>query len=132
MVKTFFALRMLATRNYTKLFAIKRHPFFLPGSSTGGSGGGRAIGATVGGADSAAGGKPCAAYGGPRTLMEKISPVGSVYQAGTLSGNPVAMAAGIATLEIMQEDGAYEQLEIQSEKKAPPKPKIAANTSKDW
>ncbi len=60
------------------------------------------------------GGMPCAAYGASRKLMEMISPVGSVYQAGTLSGNPAAMAAGTATLEIMQEDGAYDTLEERS------------------
>jgi glutamate-1-semialdehyde 2,1-aminomutase len=43
--------------------------------------------------------------------MELVSPVGPMYQAGTLSGNPLAMAAGIATLEILKEEGAYEQLE---------------------
>jgi len=64
------------------------------------------------------GGMPCAAYGGSRKLMEMISPVGAVYQAGTLSGNPIAMSSGISTLEIMQEDNAYEQLETQSEKLA--------------
>ncbi|MDX6644887.1 MAG: glutamate-semialdehyde -aminomutase, partial [Miltoncostaeaceae bacterium] len=57
------------------------------------------------------GGLPCAAYAGPRRLMELISPAGSVYQAGTLSGNPLAMAGGMATLEVMQEEGAYETLE---------------------
>ncbi len=60
------------------------------------------------------GGMPCAAYGASRKLMEMISPVGSVYQAGTLSGNPAAMAAGTATLEIMQEEGAYDVLEDRS------------------
>ena len=60
------------------------------------------------------GGLPCAAYGGPRRLMEMISPAGSVYQAGTLSGNPLAMAGGTATLDIMQEAGAYETLERRS------------------
>ena len=60
------------------------------------------------------GGLPCAAYGGPKRLMELISPSGSVYQAGTLSGNPLAMAGGIATLEILQEAGAYEALERRS------------------
>ncbi|MGZ4184517.1 MAG: glutamate-1-semialdehyde 2,1-aminomutase [Solirubrobacteraceae bacterium] len=55
------------------------------------------------------GGFPAAAYGGPRHLMEQIAPAGDVYQAGTLSGNPVACAAGLAT--IMQlNDAAYEQL----------------------
>jgi len=57
------------------------------------------------------GGLPCAAYAGPRHLMEQISPAGPVYQAGTLSGNPLAMAAGQATLDILQEPGVYEGLE---------------------
>jgi glutamate-1-semialdehyde 2,1-aminomutase len=60
------------------------------------------------------GGLPCAAYAGPKKLMEQLSPVGQVYQAGTLSGNPLAMAAGLATLEILQEPGAYEALEERS------------------
>ena len=60
------------------------------------------------------GGLPCAAYGGPQKLMEQISPTGKVYQAGTLSGNPLAMAGGIATLEVLQESGAYEGLEWHS------------------
>jgi glutamate-1-semialdehyde 2,1-aminomutase len=57
------------------------------------------------------GGLPCAAYCGPRDIMQQISPAGPVYQAGTLSGNPLAMAAGLATLEILEEPGAYQQLE---------------------
>jgi glutamate-1-semialdehyde 2,1-aminomutase len=57
------------------------------------------------------GGLPCAAYAGPTSLMERVSPAGPVYQAGTLSGNPLAMAAGLATLEILEEPGAYESLE---------------------
>jgi len=48
------------------------------------------------------GGLPCAAYGGPRKFMDLVSPSGGVYQAGTLSGNPLAMAGGIATLDILQ------------------------------
>jgi glutamate-1-semialdehyde 2,1-aminomutase len=60
------------------------------------------------------GGLPCAAYGGPRHLMEQVSPSGPVYQAGTLSGNPLAMAGGLATLEILQEPDAYERLERKS------------------
>jgi len=52
------------------------------------------------------GGMPVGAYGGRRDLMEQVSPLGAVYQAGTLSGNPVAMAAGLATLEVLAtEDG---------------------------
>jgi glutamate-1-semialdehyde 2,1-aminomutase len=60
------------------------------------------------------GGVPCAAYGGPRQYMELISPSGPVYQAGTLSGNPLAMAAGLSTLEILKEPGCYELLERRS------------------
>jgi glutamate-1-semialdehyde 2,1-aminomutase len=59
------------------------------------------------------GGLPVGAYGGSRALMEQLSPLGPVYQAGTLSGNPVAMAAGIATLTRLLGDGgaAYAELE---------------------
>src|SRR5439155_11090301 len=57
------------------------------------------------------GGLPCAAYAGPAAIMERVSPAGPVYQAGTLSGNPLAMAAGLATLEILEEQGAYTALE---------------------
>jgi glutamate-1-semialdehyde 2,1-aminomutase len=56
------------------------------------------------------GGMPVAAYGGPRSLMEQVSPLGPVYQAGTLSGNPVGMAAGIATLTLCRAAGFYESL----------------------
>jgi glutamate-1-semialdehyde 2,1-aminomutase len=62
------------------------------------------------------GGLPIGAYGASRHIMEQVSPAGPVYQAGTLSGNPLATAAGIATLEILQEPGAYEQLEAASAK----------------
>jgi glutamate-1-semialdehyde 2,1-aminomutase len=61
------------------------------------------------------GGLPVGAYGGKRDLMAQIAPQGSVYQAGTLSGNPVAMAAGIATLEQIQKDGFYEALDQKAE-----------------
>jgi glutamate-1-semialdehyde 2,1-aminomutase len=64
------------------------------------------------------GGLPIGAYGAGRKLMEMISPAGPVYQAGTLSGNPLAMSAGIATLEILQEPGAYQTLEATSAKLA--------------
>lgn len=60
------------------------------------------------------GGLPVGAYGGSRALMELISPAGPVYQAGTLSGNPLAMSGGLATLEILQEPGTYEALEKSS------------------
>ncbi|HUU09030.1 MAG TPA: glutamate-1-semialdehyde 2,1-aminomutase [Phycisphaerae bacterium] len=57
------------------------------------------------------GGLPVGAYGGRRDLMQQVSPVGPVYQAGTLSGNPLAMAAGIATLDVLAGPGAYAALE---------------------
>jgi glutamate-1-semialdehyde 2,1-aminomutase len=56
------------------------------------------------------GGMPVGAYGGRRDLMEQVAPAGPVYQAGTLSGNPVAMAAGLAMLELIQAPGFYEDL----------------------
>ncbi len=57
------------------------------------------------------GGLPVGAYGGRRDIMEMVSPLGPVYQAGTLSGNPLAMAAGAATLEALAEPGVYESLD---------------------
>ncbi len=60
------------------------------------------------------GGMPVGAYGGKRELMEQIAPQGRIYQAGTLSGNPVAMAAGIATLELLQHPDFYKILEKKS------------------
>ena len=56
------------------------------------------------------GGLPVGAYGGKREIMERMSPVGPVYQAGTLSGNPLAMAAGIATLDILRTAPPYQVL----------------------
>ncbi|ODU42770.1 glutamate-1-semialdehyde 2,1-aminomutase [uncultured Aquimonas sp.] len=56
------------------------------------------------------GGMPVGAYGGRRELMSQVAPSGPIYQAGTLSGNPVAMAAGLATLELIQAPGFYEDL----------------------
>jgi glutamate-1-semialdehyde 2,1-aminomutase len=56
------------------------------------------------------GGMPLAAFGGPRQLMEQLAPLGPVYQAGTLSGNPVATACGLATLEQISQPGFYERL----------------------
>ena len=56
------------------------------------------------------GGMPVAAYGGPKSLMERVSPLGPMYQAGTLSGNPIGLAAGIATLSICRAEGFYEGL----------------------
>ena len=57
------------------------------------------------------GGMPVGAYGGRADVMSNVSPLGPAYQAGTLSGNPVAMAAGIATLEVLKDTEAYESLE---------------------
>jgi glutamate-1-semialdehyde 2,1-aminomutase len=62
------------------------------------------------------GGLPVGAYGGKREIMDHIAPVGPVYQAGTLSGNPLAMAAGIATLEEISKPGFYEALNAKTEK----------------
>jgi glutamate-1-semialdehyde 2,1-aminomutase len=62
------------------------------------------------------GGLPVGAYGGRREIMEMIAPAGPVYQAGTLSGNPLAMTAGIKTLEILRRPDTYEQLERTTKK----------------
>ena len=56
------------------------------------------------------GGLPVGAFGGRTELMDQLAPLGSVYQAGTLSGNPVTMAAGLATLELTEQEGFYEAL----------------------
>ena len=64
------------------------------------------------------GGLPVGAYGGAKEIMEKIAPAGPVYQAGTLSGNPLAMAAGLATLRELEQPGVYEQLQKFSTKLA--------------
>ena len=56
------------------------------------------------------GGMPVGAYGGRRDIMEKVAPLGPVYQAGTLSGNPLSVAAGLATLRIIRRESPYEQL----------------------
>ena len=60
------------------------------------------------------GGLPAAAFGGRADIMERLAPLGPVYQAGTLSGNPLAMAAGLATLELLRRPGTYERLEALS------------------
>jgi len=59
----------------------------------------------------AGGGLPAAAFGGRADVMQRLAPEGDVYQAGTLSGNPLAMAAGLATLALLREPGAYDRLE---------------------
>lgn len=62
------------------------------------------------------GGMPVGAYGGKKVIMEKIAPMGPVYQAGTLSGNPLAMAAGIATLSEIRKPGVYEDLSAKTDR----------------
>jgi len=64
------------------------------------------------------GGLPVGAYGGKKDIMSQVAPQGTVYQAGTLSGNPIAMSAGIATLEQLQKDGVYESLQESSSRLA--------------
>lgn len=61
------------------------------------------------------GGLPVGAYGGRRDIMQQVAPLGPMYQAGTLSGNPLAMAAGIATLSELRKPGQYEKLEQKSQ-----------------
>ncbi len=62
------------------------------------------------------GGLPVGAYGGKREIMEMVAPVGPMYQAGTLSGNPLAMTAGIVTLKVLQREGVWERLEALTER----------------
>ena len=62
------------------------------------------------------GGMPVGAFGGKRAIMEHLAPLGPVYQAGTLSGNPVAMAAGLKTLELISADGFFDRLTNMTEK----------------
>lgn len=62
------------------------------------------------------GGMPVGAYGGRAEIMDVVSPMGGVYQAGTLSGNPISVAAGLATLKALQEDGVYAQLDSTTER----------------
>jgi glutamate-1-semialdehyde 2,1-aminomutase len=64
------------------------------------------------------GGLPVGAYGGRATLMDQVAPAGQVYQAGTLSGNPLAVVAGLKTLEVIQRPGFYQRLEALSAKLA--------------
>jgi glutamate-1-semialdehyde 2,1-aminomutase len=61
------------------------------------------------------GGLPVGAYGGKRSLMQKIAPEGTIFQAGTLSGNPLATAAGLAVLDLLSREGTYERLEASSQ-----------------
>ncbi|MBU7582872.1 MAG: glutamate-1-semialdehyde 2,1-aminomutase [Nostoc sp. TH1S01] len=74
------------------------------------------------------GGLPVGAYGGRRDIMSMIAPAGPVYQAGTLSGNPLAMTAGIKTLELLQKPGTYEYLDRITQKLADGLLQIAQET----
>merc|ERR1712176_1604610 len=62
------------------------------------------------------GGMPVGAYGGRKDIMETVAPAGPMYQAGTLSGNPLAMRAGIETLKKLSEPGVYDELERKAQK----------------
>ena len=62
------------------------------------------------------GGLPVAAYGGRRDLMDRVAPLGPVYQAGTLSGNPLAMSAGIASLDLLAAPSFYESLDARAKR----------------
>jgi glutamate-1-semialdehyde 2,1-aminomutase len=64
------------------------------------------------------GGMPAAAFGGRRDIMAHLAPLGGVYQAGTLSGNPIAVAAGLKTLQLIQKPGFYDQLARQTKRLA--------------
>ncbi len=74
------------------------------------------------------GGLPVGAYGGRRDIMSMVAPAGPVYQAGTLSGNPLAMTAGIKTLELLQKPGTYEYLDRITKKLADGLLQIAKET----
>ena len=77
------------------------------------------------------GGLPVGAYGGRRDIMSMVAPSGPVYQAGTLSGNPLAMTAGIKTLELLQKPGTYEYLDQITKKLADGLWQIAQETGHD-
>lgn len=72
------------------------------------------------------GGMPVGAFGGKQHIMEQLAPLGPVYQAGTLSGNPIAMAAGLASLTEVQQPGLYDKLSTQTQKLAEGFKSIAA------
>ena len=74
------------------------------------------------------GGLPVGAYGGRKDIMAMVAPSGPMYQAGTLSGNPLAMTAGIKTLELLQKPGTYEQLDKITKKLSEGLLKIAKET----
>jgi glutamate-1-semialdehyde 2,1-aminomutase len=77
------------------------------------------------------GGLPVGAYGGRRDIMEMVAPAGPMYQAGTLSGNPLAMTAGIKTLELLNKSGTYEYLDKITQKLSQGLLKIAKETGNE-
>ena len=78
------------------------------------------------------GGLPVGAYGGRREIMKMMAPLGPVYQAGTLSGNPLAMTAGIETLKILSQPGIYDELEAKSSKLEKEIVQAASNAAIGW
>ena len=77
------------------------------------------------------GGLPVGAYGGRKDIMSMVAPAGAMYQAGTLSGNPLAMTAGIKTLELLQKPGTYEQLDQITKKLSDGLLQVAQETGHD-
>jgi len=77
------------------------------------------------------GGLPVGAYGGRQDIMEMVAPAGPMYQAGTLSGNPLAMTAGIKTLELLRRPGTYDQLDRITKKLADGMVQVAKDTGHD-
>lgn len=75
------------------------------------------------------GGMPVGAYGGRRDIMDVVAPLGPVYQAGTLSGNPLAMTAGLVTLSLLEKPGVYEQLSTTAQQVATGLQEIATNAN---
>lgn len=75
------------------------------------------------------GGMPVGAYGGRRDIMEVVAPLGPVYQAGTLSGNPLAMTAGLVTLSLLEKSGVYDQLSITAQQLSTGLQEIAAKAN---
>jgi glutamate-1-semialdehyde 2,1-aminomutase len=78
------------------------------------------------------GGMPVGAFGGRREIMQKIAPLGPVYQAGTLSGNPVAVAAGLATLKLVSAPGFFEDLAATAERLVEGLNRIAREEKQDF
>ena len=78
------------------------------------------------------GGMPMAAFGGRKDIMQKLAPIGNVYQAGTLSGNPLAVAAGLTTLNLISQPGFYERLEAQTASLLTGMEKLAKDAGHDF